>query len=299
MTQIKKYLSIFSPSTPQQRQQNFETYWDFTCRHSGELLESEQDLTNKRAKLAHFQAHPPALRQPFAQPEAFYRNYVRLVDDPASLDRKTLLLTCIYKFARHEWVGITGAWAATPEFADCKHITDRISRYHLAEEFSHTRLFHEMFRTLGLNDVAWEPLGPVAQKVYEIFPKLPETLMSPFAFVTELMGIMFYRHLDAILDDVFSDEPEACARLRELLNEITIDEIAHIGQRRNYIGGIGVAVSKWITAPLFRMFFYDIPETKIFFDIDKMIEEALAFDYSEIPDHLMEKTWTPTYCYAV
>ncbi|WP_347989732.1 hypothetical protein [Methylomonas sp. AM2-LC] len=296
MNQVKQYLSIFSPSSSQQRQDNFENYWDFTQQHSGDLLESEQDLTKKRAVLAHFKANPITLRQPFAQPEAFYRNYVELKDDVSTLDRKTLLLTCIYKFARHEWVGITGAWAATPDFANSKDVTDRISRYHLAEEFSHTRLFHEMFCTLGLDKTEWVPLGPIAQKVYEFFPKLPEDLMSPFAFVTELMGIMFYRYVDNILDEVFADEPEACARLRELLNEITIDELAHIGQRRNYIGDFGIKVSAWITPPLFKMFFHDIPETKLFFNIDNMIKEALVFDYKEIPTPLMEKTWVPSYC---
>jgi hypothetical protein len=293
-----KYLSIYSASTEQQRLQNFENYWDFSRDFSGELLESAQDLTIKRDKLQAFKANPVTLNQPFATPEAFYRNVIKLVDDPKTLDRKTLLLTCIYKFARHEFVGITGAWAATPDFASSKTVTDKISRYHLAEEFSHTRLFNEMFCTLGLTEVQWTPLTPVQQLVYEFFPKLPETWMSPFAFVTELMGIMFYRHLDVILDDVFGDEPAACARIRELLDEITIDELAHIGQRRNYLGDTGIKFSIWITPLLFRMFFSDIPEIKHFFDVEKMIKEALEFDYSEIPEYILEKSWVPSYCVA-
>ena len=298
MTQAKKYLSIFSPSTLKQRKDNFETYWNFTREHSGELLESDQDLSKKRAKLQSFQAHPVLLQQPFRQPDAFYRNYVHLRDDAKTLDRKTLLLTCIYKFARHEWVGITGAWAATPDMANSKELTDRISRYHLAEEFSHIRLFHEMFRTFRLNQVEWVPLGTVMRKVYELFPRLPEALMSPIAFVTELMGITFYRQVDGLLDEVFADEPQARTRLRELLNEITVDELAHIGQRRNYLGPLGLKVSRWMTPPLFRLFFRDIPETRLLFDLERMIQEALAFDYSEIPEPLMRQTWVPSYCMA-
>ena len=298
MTSSKKYISIYSASTAQQRQQNFENYWEFSRAFSGELLESEKDLTIKRHKLQAFKANPVVLNQPFAQPEAFYRNVITLVDDPATLDRKTLLLTCIYKFARHEFVGITGAWEATPDFASSKSVTDKISRYHLAEEFSHTRLFNEMFCTFGLTGVEWTALTPMQQLVYEFFPKLPESWMSPFAFVTEVMGIMFYRHLDAILDDVFGDEPAACARIRELLDEITIDELAHIGQRRNYLGDAGIKFSIRITPLLFRMFFSDIPEIKHFFSVDKMISEALEFDYREIPDYIMEKSWAPSYCVA-
>jgi hypothetical protein len=298
MTSAKKYLSIYSPSTAVQRQENFEEYWVFSRNHGGEIIESEQNLTKKHSILQNFQATRPTLKYPLPHPEIFYRNYVHCVDDVKSLDQKTLLLTCIYKFARHEWVGITGAWAATPNMESCKVLTDRISRYHLAEEFSHTRLFHEMLETCGLHDVKWVPLGPIAQKVYEIFPVLPEAWMSPFAFVTEMMGIIFYRKVDELLVEVFADEPEVCARLRELLNEITVDELAHIGQRRNYLGSLGIKISKWITPLLFKMFFSDIPETRLLLDMDKAIQDALDFDYSEIPGFILEKSWVPSYCIA-
>lgn len=298
MTSAQKYRSIFSVSTAGERRQNFENYWEFSQAHSGELLESDQDLTRKRAKLKHFRDQPVALNQPFRQSEAFYRNLYKLVDDPATLDRQTLLLTCIYKFARHEWVGINGAWDATPDFAHSRTVTDRISRYHLAEEFSHTRLFNEMFCTLGLTEVQWSALTPMQQLVYTFFPKLPEAWMSPFAFVTELMGIMFYRCLDRKLDEVFADEPAVCARLRQLLDEISIDELAHIGQRRNYLGDFGIRFSKWITPPLFRMFFSDIPEIRHFFDVEQMIQDALVFDYAEIPPRILDKSWVPSYCLA-
>lgn len=299
MNLSNKYLSVFSPSTAQQRTENFADYWNFTQKNSGVLLEAEQNLSKKQIKLESFKANPVKLNQEFQQVDLFYRNYIELVDDPKLLDRKTLLMTCIYKFARHEWVGITGAWVATPEFDKCVAVTDKISRFHLAEEFSHTRLFHEMFNTLKLDKIEWVPLSPFMQKIYEIFPKLPESLMSPFAFVTELMGIIFYRHLDSLIGEIFADEPAAAQRLRELLDEITIDEIAHIGQRRNYLCSTGIKFSAWITPVLFRMFFNDIPETKILFDIELMIKEALAFDYNEIPANLMQKTWVPTYCVAL
>ena len=74
-----------------------------------------------------------------------------------TLDRPTLLLTFLYKFARHEWVGISAAWDATPTFAESTHLTDKISRYHLAEEFCHMRLFGEMFATFRLDAVELVP----------------------------------------------------------------------------------------------------------------------------------------------
>lgn len=293
---MNTYRSIFSKSSKHEREANFESYWAFSQSHSGQILEDEQNLTKKKNKLAFFQDNPVRSRKPLLNPDLFYRNYVHLKDDPKKLDRKTLLLTCIYKFARHEWVGISGAWDYLKPVDSCKKLTDKISRYHLCEEFCHVRYFHEMFKTFHLDRVEWVPLGPVMGRIYKMFPYVPETIMSPPAFVTELMGIVFYHHVDALLDDVFADEPEARDRVRELLHEIMIDELAHIGQRRNFMGNIGTKVSKLIVRPLITMFYKDIPEARHLFDIRQMINDAIAFDYSGVNPELMAQSWVPTYC---
>lgn len=292
----RKFLSIFSPSSKKERLENFETYWQFTLQRDGNILEKEKDLEKKRERILEFQKNAVRSRQPLSHPELFYRNYVHIQDDIKMFDRKTLLLTCIYKFARHEWVGISGAWDAIPDMAHSHKTTDKISRYHLCEEFCHVRLFHEMFRTMQLDKVEWVPLGKWMQKIYKLFPYVPETLMSPPAFVTELMGITFYQHVDALLDDVFADEPEARDRIRKLLHEIMVDELAHIGQRRNFIGAVGIKMSQWMVGPLYRLFFNDIPEAKLLFNIDQMVKDGLAFDYSGVSPKLLEQSWVPTYC---
>jgi hypothetical protein len=291
-----QYQSIFSPSTRAERTQNFISYWHFCQSHAGGLLEAEQDLTKKQATLRCFQSHPVRARRPLPTPEAFYRNYVHCQDTLATLDRKTLLLTAIYKVARHEWVGITGAWEITPPFADAQAVVTKICRYHLAEEFCHVRLFQEMFRTLHLDRVHWVPLSPRMQRVYQIFPRLPGTVMDPPAFVSELMGLMFYRAVDALLDEIFADEPEACQRMRALLHEITVDELAHVGQRRNFLGPCGVQAAIWLVRPMFRAFFRAIPESPYLFDVDQMIHDALAFNYRDMAPALLQRSWVPTYC---
>ncbi|HEY8035857.1 MAG TPA: ferritin-like domain-containing protein [Methylobacter sp.] len=293
-----KYLSVFAPATPQQRKENFDSYWEFTQQHGGELLEDEKNLAKKRDRLKHFQDNPVKLRQPLADPETFYRNYIEMQDDPKSLDRMTLMLTGIYKFARHEWVGIKGAWDAVPDMAHSHTVEDKISRVHLAEEFCHVRLFDEMLRTCGLDKVEWVPLGPVKEKIYQQFPKLPGVLMDAPAFVTELMGVTFYRHLHRLFDDVLADEPEVRDRLKELLDEITIDEVAHVGQRRNFVGPIGMKVSKLLVKPFYTMFFNDIPEVGQLFDVEQMIKDGIAFDFNELPEYMIERCWIPSYCNA-
>jgi hypothetical protein len=293
-----KYLSIFAPATPQQRKENFDNYWVFTQQHGGTLLEDDKDLAKKRNRLKHFQDNPVQLRQPLADPEAFYRNYIEIQDDPKSLDHMTLMLTGIYKFARHEWVGIKGAWDTVPDMANSHTVEDKISRVHLAEEFCHVRLFDEMLRTCGLDKVEWVPLGPIKEKIYEQFPKLPGFLMDTPAFVTELMGVTFYCHLYRLFDEVLADEPEVRDRLKELLDEITIDEVAHVGQRRNFVGPIGIKVSKALIKPFYTMFFNDIPEVGQLFNVEQMIRDGITFDFNELPEYMIERSWVPSYCKA-
>lgn len=293
-----KYLSVFSPATKQQRKDNFENYWEFSQRHGGELFEEDRDLAKKRARLQYFKDNPVKLRTPLADPEAFYRNYIVMKDDPKSLDPMILMLTGMYKFARHEWVGIKGAWDVVPDMANSHSVEDKISRVHLAEEFCHWRLFDEMLRTCGLDRVEWVPLDPFKEWIYEQFPKFPGFLMDTPAFVTELMGVTYYCYLHRLFDDLLVDEPEVRDRLKELLDEITIDEVAHVGQRRNFIGFFGIKVSKLLVRPFYKMFFADIPEVGVLFDIEQMIKDGEGFDFNEIPAYMVERSWIPSYCKA-
>jgi hypothetical protein len=293
---LAKYLSVFSPATRQERKENFENYWEFTQQHGGELLEEEKDLAKKRARLSYFKNNPVRLRTPLANPDAFYRNYIEMKDDPESLDRMTLMLTGMYKFARHEWVGIKGAWNVAPTMADSHTLEQKISRVHLAEEFCHWRLFEEMLFTCGLDKVEWVPLSPSKEWIYEQFPKLPGFLIDAPAFVTELMGVTYYCYLHRLFDELLADEPEVRDRLKELLDEITIDEVAHVGQRRNFVGPIGMKIAKLLVRPFYTMFFNDIPEIGCLFDIQQMIKDGEAFDFTVLPDYMIERSWIPSYC---
>jgi hypothetical protein len=86
--------------------------------------------------------------------------------------------------------------------------------------------------------------------------------------------------------------------VRELLHEIIADELAHVGQRRNFMGPIGLYFSKLMVEPMYRMFFNDIPEAKLLFDVDRMIADGKAFNYSTIPSQIFKRSWVPSYCQA-
>jgi hypothetical protein len=289
-------LSIFSPATARERAANFESYWLYQQRRDGEILEDAKDLTEKRKALARFQADPVRTRRPVDP--AFHRNYLAMRDDPRSLDRRTLLLTFLYKFARHEWIGISAAWDETPTVAGAKYLIDRISRYHLAEEFCHMRLFQEMFRTFGLEGVEWGPLPKRTKQLYGAFARLPCPLVAPPAFVSELMGLTVYLRLDRMLDDIVGGEPDVRDRIRELLRAIMTDELSHVGERRNFLGPIGLRAARLMVRPMFRAFFGGIPEAPLLFDTQQMRKDAEAFDYSTIGPDVLSVSWAPSYCIA-
>ena len=295
-TAPERLRSVFSPSTRRERDQNFESYWSYMHGRDGDILESEKSLTRKKEILEAFQANPVRSRKPLPDPERFYRNYVKLVEDPAGFDPKTRLLTFLYKFARHEWAGISCAWDATPSIRLAERTTQRISRYHLCEEFSHVRLFHEMFRTFHLDRVEWVPPGNGMRRMYAVFSRFPGVLMNPPAFVSELMGLTLYLHIDAVLEQILADEPEAKDRVRALLREIMTDELGHVGQRRNFIGPVGIKAAYGMVGPMFRAFYRDLPEAKHIFDIDRMVREAKAFDYGTMPTDVLAASWVPSYC---
>ena len=290
-------LSIFSPATAREREENFQSYWVYQQRHDGEILEDAKDLTEKRKLLAYFQAHPVRTRR--RVPETFHRNYDTMRDDPRSLDRRTLLLTFLYKFARHEWIGISAAWDECPSLDRAQYLIDKISRYHLAEEFCHMRLFQEMFRTFGLEGVEWGPLPKRTKQLYGAFARLPGPLVAPPAFVSELMGLTVYLRLDGMLDGIVEDEPDVRNRIRELLRAIMTDELSHVGERRNFMGPVGLRAAKLMVRPMFRAFFGGIPEAALLFDTRRMRKDAQAFDYSTIGTDVVSMSWAPSYCTAL
>jgi hypothetical protein len=76
------------------------------------------------------------------------------------------------------------------------------------------------------------------------------------------MGLTVYQHIDGVLNDILDDEPEARGRVRMLLRDIMTDELAHVGQRRNFLGPIGLRAAHLMVESMYRAFFRDIPESR-------------------------------------
>jgi hypothetical protein len=296
MSCLKRYKTIFTPASAADRQRAFEDYWVYLLARDGDLDEEMQALEHKSVYYQRLQAQPIRARQALTSaPTMGALADLLATEQHCRADRRLLALTLMYKFASHEAAGIRAAWVATPSWQDCRNLTDRITRYHLCEEFCHLRLFAEMFKVFALG-VAWPQFSWPMRTTYAAFARCPNWLLAPIACGSEIMGIIFYRHIWRVLEEVFATEPEALARLHELLGEIMVDELGHIGERRSFLGRPGVTVVRLCLPSMMRRFFADIPEAAGILDVRQMVEEALVFDYSGIETAIAERAWIPAYC---
>ena len=86
-----KHRSIVSPAAAGERRKNFDDYWAYTQGKDGQILEGQKDLTRKKERLEEFRQHP-------------------------------------VRSSRHEWIGISAAWDATPTMANYSTIPPEILR---------------------------------------------------------------------------------------------------------------------------------------------------------------------------
>jgi hypothetical protein len=298
MVQTTGYKVIFAPVSLSDRTRAFEDYWAYLLMRDGALQEEAQSLEHKTDYYQKLQLHSIHARQPLTPAQTMAELSALLASQtPLQADRRLLVLTAIYKFACHEAAGIREAWRLTPSWERCRNLTDRITRYHLCEEFCHLRLFAEMFKVFALR-VDWPLLSWPMRTAYGTFARFPNWLLAPIAFGSELMGMTFYRHIWRLMEEVFAAEPEALERLHELLGEIMVDELGHIGERRSFLGNTGVKFARKVLPVMMRQFFADIPEAQAILDVEQMLQEALRFDYSGIDVTITARAWIPAYCQA-
>jgi hypothetical protein len=296
MAQTTCYKVIFTPVSLSDRTRAFEDYWAYLLMRDGALQEEAQSLEHKTAYYQKLQMRPVHARQLLTPVQTMAELSALLASQTRpQADRRLLALTAIYKFASHEAAGIREAWKLTPPWEHCRNLTDRITRYHLCEEFCHLRLFAEMFKVFALR-VDWPMLSWPMRTAYGAFARAPNWFLAPIAFGSEVMGMTFYRHIWHVLAEVFATQPEALERLHELLGEIMVDELGHIGERRSFLGNTGVKFARQVLPVMIRRFFGDIPEAKAILDVEQMVREALAFDYSGIDVTITARAWIPAYC---
>jgi hypothetical protein len=105
------------------------------------------------------------------------------------------------------------------------------------EETYHTRIFREIVRLFGLDFELREPPRPIQQSV-KLMARLPEPLSFMLLAAGELMGTVAFLELASRAERLVGDHPAVLARIRELLDEILVDEVGHVTYLLGSMGGL-------------------------------------------------------------
>jgi len=131
----------------------------------------------------------------------------------------------------------------------------KIGLYHSARNSDHMRLFQEIFPDVFISTGRMGAAREVDDRMYRLFPMFPEAMLAPPAFVSELMGLTVYGHIDGVPRRILADEPEARERVRALLREVMTDEWPTLASAGNFLGPLGCARLGLMVESMYRAFF--------------------------------------------
>src|SRR5262245_39464418 len=109
------------------------------------------------------------------------------------------------------------------------------------EETYHTRILHEIVRSFGLDYELRMPPRSIQQSV-KLMAHLPQRVSYMLLAAGELMGTVAFAYMQKMGEGLLSDYPEMHSRVRELLDEIMVDEIGHVTFRLGSMNGAQLAV---------------------------------------------------------
>jgi hypothetical protein len=95
------------------------------------------------------------------------------------------------------------------------------------EETYHTRIFKEIVRLFGLDFELRPPPRPIQQSV-KLMAYLPESLSFTLLAAGELMGTIAFLELAERAERLLKPHPPTLACIRDLLDEILVDEVGHV-----------------------------------------------------------------------
>lgn len=95
------------------------------------------------------------------------------------------------------------------------------------EETYHTRIMREVVSLFGLDYTLRTPPWPIQQSV-KLMARLPRQASYMLLLAGELMGTVAFAQLARQGDELLEEHPALAARVRELFDEILVDEVGHV-----------------------------------------------------------------------
>ena len=95
------------------------------------------------------------------------------------------------------------------------------------EETYHTRIMREVVRLFGVDYELRTPPWVLQQSV-KLMARLPRQASYMLLLAGELMGTVAFAHMARSGEALLAGHPAVCNRVRDLLDEILIDEVGHV-----------------------------------------------------------------------
>ena len=218
---------LFTPLPPPERRKIADDFIAFALGRDGQPDVRARRLSNRERFFEHIAERPrPAWDgEPIDQAEfdRWHRGTRSLADAPPLLGWLVRVARANegegwgvnYLLDRGGFDGLGSGGTLLPrDFADL-------------EEVYHTRILHEIVRLFGVHFEMRIPPVPVQQSV-KVMARLPRQASYMLLAAGEVMGTVAFAHMAKMGEDLLASHPQMAAHVRELLDEILVDEVGHV-----------------------------------------------------------------------
>lgn len=282
---------LFTPLPPAQRRRIADDFIAFALQRDGAPDVRQRTLQRREAFFAELAAQPtPRWDGPALDPAEFRRWH----RGTRSLSEAPPLLAWLVKVARANegegwgvdylldrggFDGLGNAGRLQPrDFADL-------------EETYHTRIMREVVRLFGLEYDLRMPPWAVQQSV-KLMARLPRQASYMLLLAGELMGTVAFAHMARQGETLLAAHPAVGARVRDLLDEILIDEVGHVTFLLGSMRGWQLAVIQRLAllyAESSRRGYTNDPR-----DAALMREGIVNYSLAIMPERVLRRAFVPT-----
>jgi hypothetical protein len=158
------------------------------------------------------------------------------------------------------------------------------------EETYHTRIMHEVVKLFGVDFELRTPPWLIRQPV-KLMAHLPQRVSYMLLLAGELMGTVAFAQMARTGEQLLAGHPETAARVRELMDEILIDEVGHVtfllGSMKGWQLALIERLALLYSASSRRSYYGDTADHKV------MTEGIRNYSLTIMPERVLRRSFVP------